>query len=55
MLDQLTLDDIQRQHFKGFGFKLEIPEVRYACSECHVLVAKESFSCSHCGALFVEG
>jgi hypothetical protein len=54
VLSQLILEDLETQHFKGYAKKLEIPEVRLACSECHVLVSKESMSCRHCGALFVE-
>lgn len=51
---QLTLEDIERQHFKGFAEKVRIPEVRFQCSECHVFVQEKSYSCAHCGALFVE-
>jgi hypothetical protein len=55
MLNQLTLEDIEKEHFKGFAEKVMIPEIRYSCSECHVLVSEKDVSCRHCGALFVEG
>jgi hypothetical protein len=55
MLDQLTLEDIEKQHFRGFAEKVMIPEIRYSCSECHVLVSEKAISCRHCGSLFVGG
>ena len=55
VLDQLTLDDIEKQHFKGFAEKVEVQRVMLACSVCLNYVGKDDYSCPRCKSLFVGG
>jgi rRNA maturation endonuclease Nob1 len=55
MLDQLTLDDIEKQHFRGFAEKIPVERIMLACSACKNYVSKDHVSCPRCGSLFVGG
>ena len=55
MLEQLTLEQLESPHFKGYAEKIVVQRIMLACSACKNYVGKGHMSCPRCGALFVWG